>query len=260
MTAFNWIWTTYFMAVASLSGNCIELTNVALLKPAEQSSTKLGDFGGAHKAVDGNMNTHISHCTHTADDSVPRWWRVDLLERFYVHAVELTNRGDCCSQRLGNFDVEVSAQNPLVANSTLRHVCAHQDTSIPQGATVRLDCTQPISGRHVRVLLYKDDVLTLCEVKVLASPLSTAPVTSGLFRRLPRSKASGDVIGEVMVASVTKCATACVTEPRCTAANIGPPAAPSVMQRACELVSYGGIGQDNSFTAADDWQCLLMTA
>lgn len=75
------------------------LTNVALNKPATQS-TLHPTYGRPGKAVDGNKGTHISQCTHTADvDSSPvRWWRVDLQGLFEIHAVVITNRGDCCGQ------------------------------------------------------------------------------------------------------------------------------------------------------------------
>ena len=75
------------------------LTNVALNKPATQS-TYHGLYGRPENVVDGNKNTSISQCTHTAfaDSNPDRWWRVDLQGMFEIHTVVITNRGDCCGE------------------------------------------------------------------------------------------------------------------------------------------------------------------
>ena len=45
-------------------------------------------------------------CTQTNLQSRP-WWRVDLLESFDVWIVKITNRGDCCWDRLREFQIRV---------------------------------------------------------------------------------------------------------------------------------------------------------
>ena len=69
--------------------------NLALKKPAWQSSDFCG--GVASRAVDGNRNPDINmaHCTHTADNNPP-WITVDLEEAYEITEVAITNRGDCC--------------------------------------------------------------------------------------------------------------------------------------------------------------------
>ena len=74
--------------------------NVALNKPATQSSTLLGEV--ASKAVDGN--TYGNSITHTYDENKP-WWSVDLEGAHTVKKIKLFNRLNCCQDRLTNFKV-----------------------------------------------------------------------------------------------------------------------------------------------------------
>ncbi len=80
--------------------------NIAKGKPAIQSTNYPG--GAARHAVDGNKNPNWSgkSCTHTQKQANP-WWRVDLRRYYTVGKVQLTNRGDCCANRLRNFEIRV---------------------------------------------------------------------------------------------------------------------------------------------------------
>ena len=89
---------------------CPSILDVALFKKTAQSSTII--FAGSemisHKAVDGIATTSFSSssCTHTKADAEP-WWMVDFGKVYNITGVEITNRGDCCGDRLKNFDVTV---------------------------------------------------------------------------------------------------------------------------------------------------------
>ena len=91
--------------------------NVALRGKATQSEL-IGDpyrgLGHPSNAIDGNLNDNAYHgsCTHTAHHPNP-WWRVDLLKKFRVDSVIITNRGDCCSERLNGAVLRIgnSLQN-----------------------------------------------------------------------------------------------------------------------------------------------------
>jgi len=71
--------------------------NVALNRPAYQSSTHTGGYGTLHArfANDGDRSTDLSSlsCTHTQLDVNP-WWAVDLTLALYVLGVKFTNRND----------------------------------------------------------------------------------------------------------------------------------------------------------------------
>ena len=75
-------------------------------KGAAQSSTGWG--GVPSRAVDGNKNSQWNgkSCTHT-NRQRNAWWRVDLGGNYLVTKVQVTNRGDCCGNRLSNFDIRV---------------------------------------------------------------------------------------------------------------------------------------------------------
>ncbi len=64
--------------------------------------------GQSSKAVDGNANPNWGgrSCTHTQSQQ-GAWWRVDLGKQYSVGKVKITNRGDCCWNRLSNFQVRV---------------------------------------------------------------------------------------------------------------------------------------------------------
>ncbi|KAK7461195.1 hypothetical protein BaRGS_00038754 [Batillaria attramentaria] len=144
------------------------LINVALNKPARQSSTCCG--GTASRAVDGHADPNYSnmHCTATSDPGNPGpWWRVDLLESYEVRAVTITNRRDCCGERLRDFYVEIFSEDPAgnpYATSTL---CYHYPGTMPGGATQTLYCLKPAWGRYVRIKKPASVPLTLCGVDVL---------------------------------------------------------------------------------------------
>lgn len=80
--------------------------NLALKKPAQQSSTSNG--GSPDKAVDGKCIGEWSKgsCTHTNHERNP-WWLVDLGESRKIYAVMVKNRKDCCGQRLYEAEIHV---------------------------------------------------------------------------------------------------------------------------------------------------------
>ena len=93
------------MYKANIMKFTILIADVALYKNASQSST-LGYT--AHYAVDGNKNTDITQnsCSHTLNEQSP-WWEVDLGKAYDIKRVEITNRGDCCGNRLKDFNITV---------------------------------------------------------------------------------------------------------------------------------------------------------
>lgn len=82
--------------------------NLALRGKASQLSRYPHDFGAAYNAIDGNRdsNFHRGSCTHSAELNDP-WWRLDLLHSYVITSISITNRGDCCAQRLDNLNIHV---------------------------------------------------------------------------------------------------------------------------------------------------------
>jgi F5/8 type C domain len=131
--------------------------NLALGKPATQSSD-LGDgTGTAAKAVDGNTdgNFFSGSVTHTKQDA-QAWWQVDLGSPQAVQSVEVWNRTECCSERLSNFNVLLLDSNQVVVTS------AHVEGEAGRPTTVTLSGT----GRYLKVQLVGTNYLSLAEVRV----------------------------------------------------------------------------------------------
>ncbi|XP_064911339.1 uncharacterized protein LOC135578892 isoform X2 [Columba livia] len=149
--------------------------NVALGRPATQSSL-LDATSGAGNAVDGNQDGNWEHgsCTHTTEEPEP-WWRVDLGARHAVYAVTVTNRRDCCWERLKGAQVHVG--DSLVDHGKRNPVCGIiTDTSPGSTSTI---CCHGLRGRYVTILIpEREAALALCEVEVLrqgCAPLPGAP-------------------------------------------------------------------------------------
>ncbi|MFE7393406.1 alpha-L-fucosidase [Streptomyces sp. NPDC057582] len=145
--------------------------NLAYDKPATQSST-LQAGTEASKAVDGNTNGSFSSgsVTHTSDkplDANP-WWQVDMGKPQSVGTIELSNRTDCCSDRLRNFYVFAS-DTPFTSTDPEATKNQPGVWSSYQTAAVGQKLTLPVGrdARYIRVqLVGSDRPLSLAEVKV----------------------------------------------------------------------------------------------
>ncbi|XP_065806983.1 uncharacterized protein [Labrus bergylta] len=140
--------------------------NLALRGKAFQSSTLAN--GSASKAIDGRRDStyYEGFCTHTLEETNP-WWRLDLRETHAVTSVKVTNRGDCCAQRLDGAEIRIgnSAEN----NGNDNPKCA-SISHIGAGKTVTFYCEGgSVMGRFVNVIIPgPKKALTLCEVEVYA--------------------------------------------------------------------------------------------
>ncbi|XP_051728532.1 fucolectin-5 isoform X8 [Ctenopharyngodon idella] len=138
--------------------------NLALGATAVQSSTY--PQSGAQNAIDGNKNSNfnLGSCSHTNGDRDP-WWRVDLLEVYKITRVSITNRGDCCPERINGAQIRIG--NSLENNGNNNQLAATVE-SIPLGQTKTFKF-HPIRGRYVNIFIPgRSEYLTLCEVEVFA--------------------------------------------------------------------------------------------
>ncbi|XP_041958048.1 uncharacterized protein LOC121716004 isoform X4 [Alosa sapidissima] len=140
-----------------------EVTNVALGGIATQSG-KTWDWGHANNAIDGNRDSNWYHysCSHTVLEPNP-WWRVDLLKKYRVHSVVITNRGDCCPMRLQGARITIG-NSPEINGGN--QICGN--ISNPAGQSWTFNC-EGMEGRYVHVYIQgRSEYLTLCEVEVYA--------------------------------------------------------------------------------------------
>ncbi|KAJ8415645.1 hypothetical protein AAFF_G00402020 [Aldrovandia affinis] len=149
-----------FLTLCEVEVNATQTGNAASGGKATQSSTAYG--GSARRAIDRNRNPvyEIGYCTHTKGETDP-WWRVDLHREHRVTSVTITNRGDCCPERLDGAEIRIG--NSMENNGNNNPVCAVVST-IPAGESVTFQCHE-MEGRYINVILpgcYK--ILTLCEI------------------------------------------------------------------------------------------------
>ncbi|XP_061090422.1 fucolectin-1-like [Conger conger] len=143
--------------------------NVALRGKATQSGLISGEwaaFSQAANAIDGNRDAHFSHasCAHTSF-SPNSWWRVDLLRSYLITSVTITNRGDCCGDRISGAQILIgdSLENNGINNAR----CSKIET-MTAGETKTFPCPGLMLGRYVTVHLPGENYLHLCEVEVNA--------------------------------------------------------------------------------------------
>ncbi|XP_048057790.1 uncharacterized protein LOC125275135 isoform X3 [Megalobrama amblycephala] len=150
----------------TLTGLCVAdfKGNLALNAKAVQSS--LGHpLGDAQHAVDGKRDSDYfkGSCTHTKTEFNP-WWRVDLENIYSVYSVAITNRGDCCKERLKGAQIRIG--NSLDNNGNNNALAATVLTVLDGTGTFSFE---PVNGQYVNIYLPgNDEVLTLCEVEVFA--------------------------------------------------------------------------------------------
>ena len=166
----------------SLSNSAANGSNLALGKPATQSSTLAGySTDAAAAAVDGNTDGNFfdGSVTHTNADA-NAWWQVDLGASASVTSIVIWNRTDCCATRLSDYWVFVS-DTPFLASDTpatlggrANTFGSHQTVS-PSPST---NITVNAQGRYVRVQLSGTNNLSLAEVQVFGTPGTPANGTN----------------------------------------------------------------------------------
>jgi YVTN family beta-propeller protein len=168
-------------------------TNIALGKAATQSS--LYQVYDAARAVDGNTDGVLANNSVTHTDNVPTqaWWQVDLGGSRRIDLVQLWNRSDCCTDRLGNFVVFVSATD--MTGRTLDQLRA--DPAVMSRAVGVSNVLPQIGipvggiGRYVRVQLTTQNFLSLAEVQVFGgSAAYNTPAIAGIAAQQTVSGAS----------------------------------------------------------------------
>lgn len=153
----------------TLEEKTVELTNIAMLGTATQSSTGYG--GLASRAIDGNTDGHwrAGSTTHT-NNQVDTWWQVSFPQTVNdLKKVILFNRADCCGSRLSNFRVSVfDGETEVFAQDYF------QTGSVAQGGQLEINLPTDVNGDRVQVKLngHNNDgngYLSLAEVQVWSS-------------------------------------------------------------------------------------------
>jgi uncharacterized repeat protein (TIGR01451 family) len=149
----------------------LKVSNLALNKPATQSSTLAGyPTASAASAVDGNQDGNFFNgsVTHTNLET-NAWWQVDLGGSTTVNSIAIWNRTDCCGSRLADYWIFVSdtpfaaADTPFTLQNRPGVWSSHQTTAPSPSATIPAGA----HGRYVRVQITSANYLSLAEVQVM---------------------------------------------------------------------------------------------
>uniref|UniRef100_A0A8C9XME5 Fucolectin tachylectin-4 pentraxin-1 domain-containing protein n=1 Tax=Sander lucioperca TaxID=283035 RepID=A0A8C9XME5_SANLU len=126
--------------------------------------SSLGWNGVPERAIDGNRASIYGQesCSHTQNDLKP-WWRLDLLKTYKIKTVTITNRKDCCHERINGAEIRIG--NSLNDNGNDNPRCA-VISSIAAGTSETFTCNG-MEGRYVNIVIPgRAEYLTLCEVEV----------------------------------------------------------------------------------------------
>uniref|UniRef100_A0A8C1CTV4 Fucolectin tachylectin-4 pentraxin-1 domain-containing protein n=1 Tax=Cyprinus carpio carpio TaxID=630221 RepID=A0A8C1CTV4_CYPCA len=116
----------------------------------------------AEKAIDRGLQQLYAGCSSTLSETNP-WWRLDLHHIYRVNRVVVTNRNDCCAERINGAEIRIG--NSLENNGSNNPICA-VIPAIPAGESYSYSCGG-MEGRYVNLIIPGDmKTLTLCEVKV----------------------------------------------------------------------------------------------
>ncbi|MEZ5301759.1 MAG: discoidin domain-containing protein [Verrucomicrobiales bacterium] len=96
--------------------------NLALGGTATQSSTRVGSGGNvASVGIDGvafGRFVNEATTTHSATAAAGEFWEVQLPESVFINEIVLSNRADCCPERLANVDISIFQGENEVFNTT----------------------------------------------------------------------------------------------------------------------------------------------
>ncbi|MDH6622730.1 hypothetical protein M2271_000517 [Streptomyces sp. LBL] len=152
---------------AGVASGVVPAPDVALGKPAEQSSTVSSNYPASY-AVDDDLRDYAG----TKTEAQP-WWQVDTGASYPIDKIALHNRADCCADRLADYYIFVS-DTPFTSTSLSDTLTqpgvwwTHKSEQAGRPSTIDVGRT----GRYVRVQLAGTNQLALAEVQVLTAPHS----------------------------------------------------------------------------------------
>ncbi|KAM8967921.1 fucolectin-like [Pelodytes ibericus] len=145
--------------------------NLAINGVASQSSDYLDRvMGYAEQAIDGSSDGdyYDGYCSHTQIET-GAWWMVDLKQVYKITTVIISNRQDCCKDRLKGAEIRIG--NSPDNNNPVCNIVMDTD----HGSKILLCCNGMV-GQYVSVVIpSRAEYLTLCEVEVYGEEIKQDP-------------------------------------------------------------------------------------
>ena len=95
------------------------------------------------------------------------WIEIELMNETLVEHLKITNRKDCCGERLSNIEIRVG--NKAMSSRSRRSIvyenelCARYSGPAKDGETVWVSCRRPISGKYITIQP-KDDTIVYMNI------------------------------------------------------------------------------------------------
>ncbi|KAI3360841.1 hypothetical protein L3Q82_013064 [Scortum barcoo] len=156
-----------FVLLAVL-GQMSGLSGVNIAKDGKVTQSSQYEDGVPERAIDGNRASLWVQrsCTHTNNDMDP-WWRLDLRKSYKISTITITNRKDCCYERLSGAEIRIG--NSLKDSGNANPRCTVIG-SIRPGVSKTFYC-RGLEGRYINIVIPgRREYLTLCEVEVTGTP------------------------------------------------------------------------------------------
>ena len=101
--------------------------------------------------IDGNPNTFYAS---SGTKTVQPWVKLELQPGSVVYGAKITNRVNCCGERLSDVEVRVGDETVTVQNQhglSSNKLCGTFDGPGTNGEVVRIECSEPISGMYITI-------------------------------------------------------------------------------------------------------------
>nr|XP_055024350.1 fucolectin-like [Misgurnus anguillicaudatus] len=195
-----WIFSflcVFFGAGVFTTTHAEEEENLSIRGQAIQSSTGYAGWE-ADKAIDTSPLT----CTHTVPTTDNPWWRLDLLDSYYISRVDITNRPDFGPERLDGAEIRIGNSLENYGNNNPRCAVLY---GVGMGQTVSVSCGD-MNGRYVNIIIPgSSKMLTVCDVRVYRTKVKVfvkIKFTSSLTMSDPAE--SNNVLNEIKTALISR--------------------------------------------------------
>ena len=101
--------------------------------------------------IDGHSDTFYS------SSSIPTpypWVQIELMDKTEVEYIKITNRRDCCGERLSNIEIRVgnNEMSSLGRSANFRNeLCGRYDGPAENGEVVWVSCQKPLLGKFITI-------------------------------------------------------------------------------------------------------------
>ena len=134
------------------------------------AKTKHGSFPPSN-LIDGNPNTFYASSGTT---TVQPWVQLELQPESVVYGVKITNRVNCCGERLSDVEVRVGDEKVTVQSQqglSSNKLCGTFDGPGTNGEVVRIECSKPIPGMYITIQIKDRSVkqINIAEVEAFGT-------------------------------------------------------------------------------------------